>query len=75
MWLASQVARVDFTLIEDAARQLLDELIAERAALNGDDLAWAKPFVDDAIEDEARGNVISRGEHEARTEARLKTLS
>jgi antitoxin ParD1/3/4 len=73
-WLASHVANGDFPSIEDAARQLIDERIAERAAILADDLAWAKPYVDEAMAEVARGDVISREEHDARTEARLATL-
>jgi antitoxin ParD1/3/4 len=46
--LSNYVARGDFSSIEEAARQLIDERIAERAAEEGDDLAWAKPYVDEA---------------------------
>jgi antitoxin ParD1/3/4 len=41
--LNAYIARGDFSSIEEAARQLIDERIAERAAEEGDDLAWAKP--------------------------------
>jgi antitoxin ParD1/3/4 len=40
--LSNYVARGDFPSIEEAARQLIDERIAERAAEEGDDLAWAQ---------------------------------
>jgi antitoxin ParD1/3/4 len=55
--LGTLVARGDFSSIEEAARQLLDERIAERAAEEGDDLAWAKPSVDEARAAVARGDV------------------
>ena len=74
-WLQSRVASGDFASIEEAARQLIDERIAERTAEEDDDLAWAKPFVDDALADVTRGDVISREEHEARTEARLAAIT
>jgi antitoxin ParD1/3/4 len=70
-WLDAQVARGDFASVEEAARQLLDERIAERAAEESDDLAWAKPGVDDALADAARGNVLSREEHRTRNASRL----
>jgi hypothetical protein len=37
-----------------------------------DDMAWAKPLVDEA--EVARGAVISLEEHEARTDARLAAM-
>jgi Arc/MetJ-type ribon-helix-helix transcriptional regulator len=42
VWLRAQVARGPFASIEEAARRLLDECIAERE-LEEDDLGWAKP--------------------------------
>jgi antitoxin ParD1/3/4 len=44
----ARVASGDFSSVEEAARQLLDERIAERMAEENDDLAWAKPYVDEA---------------------------
>ncbi|MGH6851046.1 MAG: hypothetical protein ACREDD_11465 [Methylocella sp.] len=67
-WLKAHVAHGDFSSIEEAARQLIGERIAERAAEESDDLAWAIPFVDEALADVERGDVITREEHEARTE-------
>ena len=74
-WLKSRVASGDFASVEEAARQLIDERIAERAAEESDDLAWAQPYVDEALADIARGGVISLEEHEARTDARLAAMS
>jgi antitoxin ParD1/3/4 len=73
-WISAHVARGDFASVEDAARQLLDERIAERAIEEQDDLAWAKPHVDEALADVVRGYVISRDEHRARNAARLAAL-
>lgn len=72
--LRAYVARGDFSSVEEAARQLLDERIAERALEDGDNLAWAKVFVDEALHDEARGNVLSHEEYRARAEGRLASL-
>jgi antitoxin ParD1/3/4 len=71
--LNAYVARGEFPSLEEAARQLLDEGIAERDAVE-DDLAWAKPYVDEALAEAANGNVITREEHEARTAARLAAM-
>ncbi|MCI0468273.1 MAG: hypothetical protein L0Y57_14945 [Beijerinckiaceae bacterium] len=68
------VARGEFSSVEEAARHLIDERIAERAAEEGDDLAWAKPFVDEALGDIERGDVITREEHEAHIKAVLAAL-
>ena len=72
--LSAYVARGDFSSIEEAARQLLDERIAERIAEEYDDLAWAKPFVDEARAAIARGEVLTLDEHKARNAARLAAI-
>jgi antitoxin ParD1/3/4 len=72
-WLQAHVERGEFQSVDQAARQLLDERIAERMA-EEDDLAWAKPYVDEALAAVARGDVISREEHKARNSARLDAL-
>lgn len=71
--LGAYVAAGDFASIEDAARQLLDERIAELDVEN-DDLAWAKPHVDKAREAVARGEFITLDEHRARNAKRLAAL-
>jgi antitoxin ParD1/3/4 len=72
--LSAYVARGDFASIEEAVSQLIDERIAERALEEGDDLAWAKPYVDEALQDVAQGNVLSLDEHRARNVSRLAAL-
>jgi antitoxin ParD1/3/4 len=73
-WLEAHVARGAFASVEEAARQLIDERIAERSFEESGDLAWAKPYVDEALADVARGDVITLEEHEARNEARLAAM-
>jgi antitoxin ParD1/3/4 len=73
-WINAHVTRGDFASAEEAARQLIDERIAERELEERDDLAWAKPHVDEALADVARGDVLSRKEHRARNLARLAAL-
>jgi antitoxin ParD1/3/4 len=68
-WCKTHVAAGDFASVEEAARQLIDERIAERATEEGDDLAWAKPYVD-----EARGDVVTLDEHKSRNAARLAAI-
>jgi antitoxin ParD1/3/4 len=69
-WLEAQVAKGEFASIEDAVQQM----IAEQMALEADDLAWAKPYVDEAREAVARGDVFTLEQHEARMDERLKAL-
>jgi len=72
--LEAYVARGDFPSIEDAARQLIDERLLERAIEEEDDLSWAKPYVDEARAEIARGEGISLEEHKRRIAARLAAL-
>lgn len=62
---AAELART-LTYTDQALEQL-----AERMAEEADDLAWAKPYVDEARAEVARGNLVSREEHRARNVARL----
>jgi antitoxin ParD1/3/4 len=73
-WIEAHVQRGEFESVEDAVRQLIDERIAGRAIEEGDDLSWAKPYVDEALADVARGNVLTREEHEARMDALLASM-
>jgi antitoxin ParD1/3/4 len=76
-WIKAHVATGDFASVEEAARQLIDDRIAELAIdENGDsdDMAWAKPYVDEARADMGRGDVITLEEHRARNAARLAAL-
>jgi antitoxin ParD1/3/4 len=73
-WLSAHVARGDFASVEEAARQLIEERIAEREAEEGDDLAWAKPHVDEARAEIAQGKGIPLEEHEARMDALLSSM-
>ncbi len=72
-WIDAHVAAGHFSSFEDAVRQLIDERIVE-IDQEGDDLAWAKPLVDDARAAVARGDVITIEEHRARNEMRLAAL-
>ncbi|MDE3177333.1 MAG: hypothetical protein KGM15_14620 [Pseudomonadota bacterium] len=70
----TRVARGDFASVEEAARQLIDEALVERALEENDDMAWAKPYVDEALAEVERGEEISLEEHKARNVARLLAL-
>ena len=73
-WLRARVASGAFGSVEEAARQLIDERIAELSVQGIDDVTWAKPYVDEALADIARGDVLSLEEHNARMDARLAGL-
>lgn len=73
-WLTAQVERGEFRSIDEAARQLIDERIAERIAEENDDLAWAKPYVEEALQALGSGKVLTREEHEARMDALLASM-
>jgi antitoxin ParD1/3/4 len=73
-WIQAHIASGDFASLEEAVRQLIDDRIAEIALDKADDMAWAKPLVDEAREAVARGDVITLEEHKARTAARLAAL-
>jgi antitoxin ParD1/3/4 len=72
-WLQARVATGGFASIEEAARQLIDERIAEIAAEDDDDLEWARPLLDEARASIARGDVLTLEEHRARNAARRAT--
>ena len=74
-WLQAHVERGDFSSVEEAARQLIDERIIERLAEEDDELVWAKPYVDEALIDVARGNVLTREQHETRMDALLSSMN
>ena len=72
-WLASHVERGEFASIDEAARQLIDERIAERMIAE-DDLAWAKPLVEEARADIAAGRMVMADERDARMKSRLASM-
>jgi antitoxin ParD1/3/4 len=72
-WLQAHVARGDFPSIEEAARRLIDERIAERE-VEDDDMAWAKPYVDEGLAALERGDILTLEEHKARNAARLAAM-
>ncbi len=72
--LKNRVARGDFASVEEAARQLIDEALVERALEESDDMAWAKPYVDEALTEVERGEVITLEKHEARNDERLAAM-
>ena len=69
-WLEAQIAKGEFASAEDAVQQM----IAERMAIEADDFAWAKPYVDEARTAVANGEVMTVEQHRARIAERLKSL-
>ena len=74
-WLRAHVACGEFPSIAEAVRQLLDEQIAQRRLAEDDDLAWAKPYVDEALAEVARADVITLEDHERRMAAVVASQS
>lgn len=72
-WLAAQIESGEFKSMDDAIRRLVEERITDRM-IEADDLAWAKPYVAEALAAARRGKVISHDEYRARNTARLAAL-
>jgi antitoxin ParD1/3/4 len=72
-WINARIASGEFASVEQAVRQLIDERIAE-LSIEEDDLAWAKPLVDEALAQVERGEVLTREEHQARIKALLASF-
>jgi antitoxin ParD1/3/4 len=72
--LSALVISGHFASIEEAARALLDERLAELGRIDDDDMAWAKPLVDEARAAVARGEVMTLEEHRARNAERRAAL-
>ena len=70
-WIEAHVARGEFASVSDAVREMVDARITELALLEADDLSWAKPLVNDALAEVAKGDVLTLDEYEARIAARF----
>lgn len=75
-WLKARVESGDFASIEEAARELIDERIAD-LEFESDDLSWAKPLVDEGIaaleRGERRVHLARRAQGPQRGSARRST--
>jgi antitoxin ParD1/3/4 len=69
-WLEEQVAAGRFDSVEGAVAVAVADLMA----VDGDDLAWAKPYVDEARAAAARGEVVSLDEALTDIDAHLASL-
>ena len=69
-WLEAEVAAGHFESIDEA----LAVAVAELRALQEDDLAWAKPYVEEARASVARGDVISGEQFFKNLDAKIESL-
>jgi antitoxin ParD1/3/4 len=69
-WLEAEVAARRFQSIEDA----LAAAVAALMSVRDDDLAWTKPYVEQARASVARGDVMSGDEFFKRLETKLDAL-
>lgn len=66
-WLEAKVAAGEFGTVEEAAAAAITDSMAGEI----DDMAWAKPYVDEARAAVASGKVLTLDEHRARIARRL----
>jgi antitoxin ParD1/3/4 len=69
-WLEAQVAAGAFASVDEA----LATAVADLMAIHSDDLAWAKPYVDQARNSIARGDVLAGEEYFRRLNAKIEML-
>jgi len=69
-WLEAEVAAGHFSSIDEA----LAVAVADLKALSEDDLAWAKPYVDEARDQVARGETLSGEEFLKWLDSRIEKL-
>ena len=69
-WLQDRIASGEFASLDDAIAQLIDTW----TICEDDDLAWAKPLVDEALAQVERGEIMTVDEHKSRMMARLEAL-
>jgi antitoxin ParD1/3/4 len=68
-WLEAQVEAGHYASIEEAVRIAVDDLMADFR-----DLAWARPYVDQARASVARGDTVAGDEFLRRLDAKLAAL-
>jgi antitoxin ParD1/3/4 len=69
-WLEAEVAAGRFASVDEALAVAVGDLMA----IQNDDLAWAKPYVDRTRESVARGEIMSGQEFFRRLTARVQDL-
>jgi Arc/MetJ-type ribon-helix-helix transcriptional regulator len=70
--LEAAVAAGEFASVEEAVRWAVDQILVTEEDLR--DLSWAKPYLDEAREQIARGESISLEEFNAEVDKRLAKL-
>jgi antitoxin ParD1/3/4 len=68
-WLEAEVAAGRIPSVEEAVRLAVDHLLMP---VDTDDLSWAKPYLDEARAQVARGEYVTLEEFNAHVEKRLK---
>ncbi|MBV8188133.1 MAG: hypothetical protein JOY64_19645 [Alphaproteobacteria bacterium] len=69
-WLEAQVRAGAYDSVDEAVASI----VAERMSLEIDDLAWAKPLVDEALSSLERGEGMTLDEYRKRMEERFGKL-
>jgi antitoxin ParD1/3/4 len=69
-WLTAHIESGEFASPEDAFAQLIDARMADET----DDMAWAKPHIEEAEAEFKRGEFLTLDEHLAQTEAQFAAL-
>lgn len=72
-WFKAQVAAGAFASVEEAAHHLIENAIFAQE-LQGDDLAWVEPLLDEARADLARGDTITLEDFKRENAPRIAPL-
>jgi antitoxin ParD1/3/4 len=68
-WLTAHIESGEFSSPEDAFAQLIEARMVDE-----DDMAWAKPYIEEAEAEIARGEFLTLEEHRARNKARIAAI-
>lgn len=74
-WIERRVAQGEFPDVSGAVRSLLADAIAGRGEIEDDDLAWAKPLVDEALAAIGRCETMNLDQFEAHLDTRFGVLA
>lgn len=73
-WLEKQVAGGSFASLDEAAQFYIGDAIAHAGEINLDDLDWAKPLIEEARAEIARGEGIPLADFKAHLRKRAGEL-
>lgn len=73
-WIEARVARGDYSDVDEAVRHLLATGMAEHDEAEADDMAWAKPLVDEALTAIERGDTMTLDQFEAHLDKKFGKL-